>query len=90
MTPRLPQRSTPPPAPRNAGTILALMFVVIICGGLAGLVSLVLPQAGFVFLVLAGFCLFVALHYFTWGRWLMRIQAEEQRAADERESRGGF
>lgn len=68
---RFPQRSTPPPD-RSAATWIALAAILACAAGLLGLMALILPQALGVVLVAVVFSLFVALHYFTWGRWLMQ------------------
>jgi hypothetical protein len=55
-----------------------MIFVLAVVGGLIAFVSLILPQASGLILVAGGFCGFVALHYFTWGRWLSRMAAEQK------------
>jgi hypothetical protein len=78
MSVRLPGSSTPRPPQRNEGTYIAMIFVLAVVGGLIAFVSLILPQASGLILVAGGFCGFVALHYFTWGRWLSRMAAEQK------------
>lgn len=78
MSPRLPTGARPPARERNGGTILALGMVLAVAAGLLAMVSMVLPQARGLVLVLAGFGGFVTLHYFTWGHWLTRITQEER------------
>jgi len=78
MTTRLPgQRAKAAPPQRNEGTWIALIFCIGIATGILALISLVLPDIFGVVLVLAAFGGFVALHYFTWGRWLMLKAARE-------------
>lgn len=75
MNPRLPQRDTQPPSPpenRDAATWLALGFLLLLGGGFVALISLMLPAFIWVVAVLAGMSGMIALHYFTWGRWLLR------------------
>ena len=75
MTPRLPPRRQAPPQ-REEGTWIALAFSLGIVGGFAALISMILPEFGRLFLVLGGFAGFVALHYFTWGRWMIQMRRE--------------
>ena len=42
-----------------------------------GIVTAILPDAAFLFAVLLGFAAMIALHYFTWGRWLSRVIEHE-------------
>lgn len=84
MSPRLPQRAenVPPPEERNAGTWLALIFMLAIGGGFLALVMMMLPfKMKIIILLMIGVPATFALHYFTWGRWLMRQQ--RSREADE-------
>ncbi len=81
MTPQLPSDS-PKKKQQNEGTYLALIFVIGCVIGLISFTSLVLPQISGLLFVGVGFCGFVALHYFTWGRWLIR--RVEQQAREEK------
>jgi len=57
-------------ARRNAGTILALLGLLVIAMGLIVLCAMVLPQIfGLVAVVLGLFC-FGSLHYLLWGWWM--------------------
>lgn len=81
--PSLPgNRKTRPASQRNEGTWIAMIFVIGIIAGLFALVSLILPDIFGLLFVLAAFGGFVALHYFTWGRWLIRRQAQMQADID--------
>jgi hypothetical protein len=88
MSIRLPGKAAPQSPQRNEGTYLAMISILIIAGGLLAFVSLVLPQASGLLLVAGGFCGFVALHYFTWGRWLSRIAAEQKDRSSTEDSSG--
>jgi hypothetical protein len=78
----------PPVKPRsgrqpqsNSGTILALFGLLLIGGALLGLVTLVMPQAMAIILVIGGlFVVPLVLHYLTWGWWLSQMKDES--AAD--------
>lgn len=69
-------------AARNMPTFVALAAMLFVGGGLLFLVSLVLPQAAGLILVLIGFVLFGFLHYITWGRLLARRHSEEDDDAE--------
>lgn len=81
MSPRLPGNRVKPAAQRNEGTWLALIFLLVVSGGLLGLVSMILPDIFNLVSVLLLFVGFIALHYFTWGRWLMQHAATEDPVA---------
>jgi len=74
----------PPERPRsgrqpqsNSGTILALFGLLMIGGALLGLVTLVMPQAMAIVLVIGGlFVIPLVLHYLTWGWWLSQMKDE--------------
>lgn len=89
MNPRLPRSSSSPATPvrsRNEGTWLALVMVLGIAGGLIGLVAIILPDIVGLVVVAQLFCAMIVLHYFTWGRWLTKVTADEaakSRLADE-------
>lgn len=69
---------------RNLATMIALTGLLVVGGGLALLVMMVLPGSiqvlglGVIFIIGMG-----CLHYFTWGRWLdasiRREIAEQER-----------
>ncbi len=67
---------------QNAGTLLALVGLILIALFLFGLVALVLPNFVFLFVVLA--CLFFlgAYQYIILGRWFSRRRFEEQEHDD--------
>jgi hypothetical protein len=73
--PRFPRRATQPGA--NAATFLALGGLVVLGMGLLGLVSLVLPQALGILLVVGLFVFPVAFHYLVWGWWLSQVREQE-------------
>lgn len=80
MNPRLPRSSSSPVTPvrsRNEGTWLALAMVLGIAGALIGLVAIILPDIVGLVVVAQMFCAMIVLHYFTWGRWLTKVTAEE-------------
>lgn len=79
MSPRLPGDAAKRSKDQNAATIFALFVVIAIALGFIGLVSMVLPQVWYLIAVGGFFCGFIALHYFTWGRWLTRLAAESQK-----------
>lgn len=85
MTPRLPPSGRRPDASRrNAATCLAMVGLMGISGGLMFVASLVLPQfISLAFIVLLSIGMFFAIHYVTWGRWLMRARREEQEIEDD-------
>jgi hypothetical protein len=85
MTPRLPRPSSGSRHPirsRNEGTWLALVMVLGIAGGLIGLVAVILPDIIGLVVVAQMFCAMIVLHYFTWGRWLTRVTAQETKATE--------
>lgn len=83
MTPRLPGENGRSPRSRrqqDGATMLALVFVFLVIAGFIGLVCTVLPAFGRIVFVFAGLAAFIALHYVTWGRWLMNsMKADEER-----------
>lgn len=74
----------PPAKPRsqrssqsNSATLLALFGLLMVGGALLGLVTLVMPQAMAIVLVVGG--LFVGplvLHYLIWGWWLSQLKED--------------
>lgn len=72
MSVRLPKKTAPASPQRNEGTWLAMVLVLACIGGILSLISMVMPDIMGLLVVLGAFCGFVALHYFTWGRWLIR------------------
>lgn len=84
--PRLPSKGGRRQQERNSTTFAALIGLLMLAFGFVALVSLVLPQAGGLLLILLGGVAFFALHYVTWGRWLIRIREKEAakaKATDE-------
>ena len=82
MTVRLPRTSGPRRPERNGGTIIALFVMLGMGGGLLALVSMVMPQAAGLLAVILGFAAFIALHYFTWGRWLINMSRQQADSDD--------
>jgi len=78
MSPRLPGDSARTKKNQDGATIFALMIVIAIALGFIALISMVLPQVWYLIVVGGFFSGFIALHYFTWGRWLTRIATEAQ------------
>jgi hypothetical protein len=78
MTVRLPDSAPRREETPNGGTYLGLVFLLGCAGGFIALTSMILPQIRGLILVAAGMCAFIALHYFTWGRWMMRTLEESQ------------
>lgn len=58
----------------------AILAVVV---GFMALLTAILPDAIFLFLVLFGFMGMVGLHYITWGRWLSQAVAQEPQPDEE-------
>ena len=83
--PRFPgQRPPSLPAPKDrSGFWFGSGFIALFALGVMAFISVILPDAIFLFAVLFGFMGLVALHYFTWGRWLSRVTAEETPAEEE-------
>lgn len=71
------------PQQSNAPTILALLGLLAIAGGLLGLVALVLPQIFGLLAVVLGFFAFGAIHYLLWGWWLRPVHVEDEPESDE-------
>lgn len=63
-TPRRPSNSG------NAGTVLALIALLAMGGGLLGLTAMVMPAAFGLLAVIFGFVCFGALHFLLWGWWM--------------------
>lgn len=78
--PRLPDAADrePPPSDeaRNFATLLALVALLGVAGGLLFLVALVLPGALMALLAVLLIPLYFAFHYVVWGR-LMRMPADD-------------
>ena len=75
--PRLPNRKNRvTSADRDSATWLALFALVSVGGGLAGLMTMVLPQIGWLLIGAVGFTAFFALQYLVWGRWMQRYLQE--------------
>jgi hypothetical protein len=64
-------------APSNVPTILALLGLLAVGGGLLGLSALVLPQVLGLLAVIFGFFAFGAIHYLLWGWWLRPVPVED-------------
>lgn len=80
--PRLPQRGRTTSTARNTATFAALIGLCLLAFGFLALVSLVLPAVRGIVLLLVGSIGFFALHYFTWGRLLMKLRERESAAAN--------
>ena len=84
MTPRLPGQSRQErEQAQNTGTWIALVFASMIAVGFLGLILLIMPDLIWLPLIVAGFGLFIALHYFTWGAWLMRHRQNDDEDEDQ-------
>jgi uncharacterized membrane protein YqjE len=59
---------------RNFGTLLALMGLVLCGVCLILLVAIIMPQAAGLLAVVFGMALFIAIHYITWGWWMLRMR----------------
>jgi hypothetical protein len=68
----------------NAPTILALLGLLGVAGGLLGLSALVLPQVFGLLAVVLGFFAFGAIHYLLWGWWLRPRPIEDEVEPAER------
>lgn len=64
----------------DQSTWLALVALLFIGGGLLGIMFVVLPDMALLLLVVAGFALFILLHYLTWGYWMMRAHRRGEEA----------
>lgn len=84
MTPRLPgDARLRREKAQDTGTWIALVVAVMTVLAVLGLISLILPDIFWLLLVAAAFGLFIALHYFTWGQWLIRHNQKFEHDADE-------
>ncbi|MGH7201878.1 MAG: hypothetical protein ACREJB_14825 [Planctomycetaceae bacterium] len=73
-----PRRPRPEPA-GNAGTLIALLGLLLIGGGLIALAALVIGGAvAGLFLVVFGLLFLGVFHYVTWGWWLSRLPDEDE------------
>lgn len=70
MSPRLPQSRQTVRQQQDAGTWMAMVLVLSVATGLFGLMWMVMPDLAQMALVGASLPAFIAIHYFTWGRWL--------------------
>ncbi len=68
---------------RDAGTLLAVMILLLISAGLVGLAALVMPQIIGLLVVVFGFFCFGAIHYVIWGWWF--TSRGDSKAADDRD-----
>jgi len=82
MTPRLPGDGSGSKKQRNSGTIMAMIFMVVIGVAFVGFISLIMPDVLWLFVLGACFSGMIAIHYFTWGRWLMKVQTKDQEDDD--------
>lgn len=76
-TPKLPQRRRGQRSQQtNSATYAALLMLL--GGGFALLmmVTMILPEARKLLLVVLGCGLFIAAHYFTWGRYMQRLKRQ--------------
>ncbi len=65
--------------PGDSGTALAMLFLLVVTGGLIGLGTLVLGKVFLALvLVVLGFIGFIAFHYLLWGWWLKGNPPEEE------------
>ncbi|MCA8991542.1 MAG: hypothetical protein KDA88_06165 [Planctomycetaceae bacterium] len=83
--PRLPGGRPKQPRPKSyAGFWAGMSAVVLTIGGLTAVVTAIMPDAIFLFLVAFGFAGMVGLHYLTWGWWLSKsLQESDPADADE-------
>lgn len=63
--------------PSNVPTVLALLGLLGVAGGLLLLSALVLPQVFGFLAVVVGFFAFGAIHYLLWGWWLRPIPIDD-------------
>ena len=83
MSPRLPGESRKErERAQNAGTWIAILMCVVVGGGMLGLMALVMPDILLAVIVVASGFLFIALHYFTWGQWLIRYHQRNSEQND--------
>ncbi len=54
----------------NAGTLLALVGLMLVAGGLLALMAMVMPGLFGILLVIWAFLFFGLFHYFVWGWWM--------------------
>ena len=71
---------------RNFGTLLALMGLVLCAVCLILLVAIVMPQAAGFLAVVFGMALFIAIHYITWGWWMLRMRPGDSEDDEKNES----
>lgn len=85
--PRLPERKAAPGPASEVPTIpLALLLVLVCCGGFFGLLSLVFPGAGMLGVALVVLSLFFVAQYFVWGRWIYAWAVRKEYEAEKREA----
>ncbi len=79
-----PLRPEPPgPAPSKSSLLPVAMVMAVIAVFLTGVVAFT-GQAGLLMLAaMACIPAFVALHYFLWGRWLMKSIRQDDTAAEQ-------
>ncbi len=82
--PKLPQKKKPGQAPPTLP--LALLLLLICGGGFFGLLSLVIPGAGMLGLVLIILGMLFVAQYFVWGRsmhaWAVKREQEAEAKAE--------
>ena len=84
MTPRLPQRTRPATRPGvNTGFWFGIGSIIAVVVGFMALLTAILPDAIFLFVVLFGFLGIIGLHYITWGRWLSQSVSQEPQPEEE-------
>ena len=62
---------------RNFGTLLALMGLVLCAVCFILLVVIVIPPARYFLAVVFGMALLIAIQYFTWGWWMLRMRPDD-------------
>lgn len=72
-----------PSSSGNAGTFLALVFLLALAAGFLALVVAVMPGALAFVAVLFGFFLLGLFHYCLWGWWLAKPGATDDDADEE-------
>ena len=83
--PKLPQKKKH--AAEMPTLSLALLLVLICGGGFFGLLSLVLPGAGMLGIVLLILGVLFVAQYYIWGRWLYAWAVKKEHEAEEAQVR---
>ena len=69
---------------QNGATLLALIGLMLIAGGLLALMTMVMPGLSGILLVIWAFVFFGVFHYVVWGRWMTaRRDGEEDDSEEE-------